>query len=148
MSRFVLYHDEDSQDQDLEAALVAFGLDVRRSGVEGMNGTPDEQQLEFAASNGWVLYTSNLRDFDRLHRVFMEAGLNHAGIIFHARQRFSVGEQARRIVRIWSALSAEEMVNRIESLRPMGREAGVGRRANFCPFGRPNTAQRPPQSAV
>jgi hypothetical protein len=63
-----------------------------------------------------VIYTSNTRDFAVLHREYMQSGRSHAGIIYRTRQWYSVGEQARRILRIWAALSAEEMVNRYESI--------------------------------
>ena len=81
-----------------------------------MNGKRDADQLAFAARNGWVLYTANVKDFEVLHRGYMQSNRSHAGIIYNARQRYGIGEQARRIVRIWVALSAEEMQNRVESL--------------------------------
>jgi hypothetical protein len=46
----------------------------------------------------------------------MRAGQSHAGIILAAQQRYSVGEQMRRLLRLISALTAEEMRNRIEFL--------------------------------
>ncbi len=84
----------------------------------------DSGQLVFAAEKGWVLYTSNVKDFEVLHRELIESGRSHAGVLYHVRQRFSIGEQARRILRIWEALSAEEMVNRVESISQWGEERG------------------------
>jgi hypothetical protein len=117
--------DEDSQPLDVAATLARAGMDVRRSGLERNDGTTDEQQLAFAASRGWVIYTSNVRDFDILHRAWLNAGRSHSGIIYRTRQRWSVGEQARRIERIWRALSAEDMVNRYESLGQWGEDTAI-----------------------
>jgi hypothetical protein len=52
----------------------------------------------------------------RLCSNLMRAGQNHAGIILAAQQRYSVGEQMRRLLRLISSLTAEEMRNRIEFL--------------------------------
>ena len=46
-----------------------------------------------------------------LHGEYMPAGRAHADIIFGDRQRFSVGEQMRRLLRILVFRSAEEMQN-------------------------------------
>ncbi len=124
MSAFVLYLEDDSQNGGLEEALVRAGVDVRTCRSVGMNGASDSEQLVFAAEKGWVLYTSNVKDFEVLHRELIESGRSHAGVLYHPRQRFSIGEQARRILRIWEALSAEEMVNRVESISQWGEERG------------------------
>ena len=87
-----------------------------------MNGKTDIEQLAFASQMGYVLCTANARDFYRLHREFLAIGRSHAGIVVRTEQRFSVGEQARRIVRIWETLSAENMVNRTESLSRWGED--------------------------
>ena len=52
----------------------------------------------------------------RLYSNLMRAGQSHAGIILAAQQRYSVGEQMRRLLRLISSLTAEEMRNRIEFL--------------------------------
>jgi hypothetical protein len=52
----------------------------------------------------------------RLCSNLMRAGQSHAGIILAAQQRYSVGEQMRRLLRLISSLTAEEMRNRIEFL--------------------------------
>ena len=43
-------------------------------------------------------------------------GVTHAGIILARQQRFSVGEQLRRILRIRAAVNTESIRNRIEFL--------------------------------
>jgi hypothetical protein len=51
-----------------------------------------------------------------LHGEYVSAGRAHAGIIFGDQQRFSVGEQMRRLLRILALRSSEEMQNGYEFL--------------------------------
>jgi hypothetical protein len=46
----------------------------------------------------------------------MQAGESRAGIILAVQQRYSVGEQMRRLLRLIDTLTAEEMRDRIEFL--------------------------------
>ena len=46
----------------------------------------------------------------------MRSGQNHAGIILVVQQRYSIGEQSHRLLRLIKTLSAEEMENRLEFL--------------------------------
>jgi hypothetical protein len=115
-----LYLDEDSMHRYLVQALLARGLDVKSVRDTNMVGHPDAQQLEYAAAHGRVLYSSNVRDFHRLHYEYMAAQRSHSGIILVSQQRFSVGEQLRRILNLASSLSAEAMKDRLEFLRSWG----------------------------
>ena len=63
-----------------------------------------------------VFYSFNRGDFCRIHSALMRAGQSHAGIILAVQQRYSVGEQMRRLLRLISTLTAEEMRNRIDFL--------------------------------
>ena len=81
---------------------------------------PDEEQLAFATAQQCVLYTYNVSDFFRLHTEWAGAGRKHAGIILAPQQRFSLGEQLRRILRIRAAVSAENMRNQVEFLANWG----------------------------
>ncbi|SPE55454.1 conserved hypothetical protein [Verrucomicrobia bacterium] len=44
----------------------------------------------------------------------------YSGIIMALQQRYSVGEQMRRLLRLRNSLTAEEMVNRVEFLSAWG----------------------------
>ena len=55
-------------------------------------------------------------DFYRLHIVFQAERKSHAGIILAQQQRYSVGQQSRRLLRLIGGKSAEEMKNRAEFL--------------------------------
>lgn len=110
------YLDEDSMDRDLIRALLARGVDVESVLDANRSGYPDAQQLAYAASRGRVLYSGNIGDFYQLHREYLEAQRSHSGIILVPQQRYSIGEQLRRLLRLVSSLPAEEMRNRLEFL--------------------------------
>jgi hypothetical protein len=114
--------DEDNEDDRVAKALTGAGMTVVKATPAGNSGKPDEEQFAFAVENSLVVYTSNFRDFNVLQQIHLAAGLAHSGMIIRTGRRWSAGEQAKRIIRIWNALSAEEMVNRVESLSRWGEE--------------------------
>jgi post-segregation antitoxin (ccd killing protein) len=111
-----LYLDEDSSDTDLLNALRLRGVNVVAAQECGMRGQSDLEQLRWATEHQRALYSANRRDFYGLHSEMMSRGETHAGIILGQQQRYSVGEQMRRLLRLIHTLSAEEMHNRIEFL--------------------------------
>lgn len=100
----------------LVRALRAHGVDVVTALEAGMIERPDEAHLEFATREGRILYSFNVRDFHRPHQEHIARGQSHAGIILAQQQRYSVAEQMRRLLKLVSARSAEEMKNRVEFL--------------------------------
>jgi len=120
VSRINIYIDEDAMDSDLVAALRSRGVAVITAADAGLVETPDEQQLAFATEHGCVLYRFNVSDFHRLHTQWLGSGREHAGIILAPQQRFSVGEQLRRILRLRATLSADGMRNHVEFLANWG----------------------------
>ena len=96
--RIKLYLDEDAMDRDLADALRQRGVDVLTALEAGMIARPDKDHLEFAVSQGRVLYSFNVGDFAALHSEFLSTGKNHSGIILARQQRFGAGEQMRRIL--------------------------------------------------
>lgn len=111
-----LYIDEDAMDDDLVQALRLRGADVQTALEAGLVGRPDEEHLAHAAEERRVLYTFNVGDFMYLHGEYMSAGREHAGIIFGDQQRFGVGEQMRRLLRIISLRTAEDLRGSYEFL--------------------------------
>jgi Domain of unknown function (DUF5615) len=111
-----LYLDEDTVDDDLVKALKGRGIDIFTAYDAGMAKFLDEQQLKYAAEQGRVLYSFNIKDYFALHTHFLEQGQSHAGIILAQQKRYSIGEQTRRILKLMAARSAEEMVDQVEFL--------------------------------
>jgi len=113
--RIRLYFDEDSARHSLARELRFRGADLITAIEAGMAGQADEQQLEWAASNGRALYSFNRGDFYGLHTIWLREGRHHSGLIL-SRQGLSVGEQMRRLLRLIAARSAEDMQDHVEFL--------------------------------
>ena len=111
-----LYLDEDSSDTDLLKALGLRGVDVLGAPECGMLGHSDDEQIRWATGQQRVLYSSYRGDFYRIHSDLMRGGQSHGGIVLSVQQRYSVGEQMRRLLRLIAARSAEDMRNQIAFL--------------------------------
>lgn len=106
-----LYLDEDTMDADLVHALRIRGVDLSTALEQAMIQRDDRDHLELATSQGRVLYSFNVGDFQRLHTKYLRGASHHAGIILAQQQLYNIGEQMRRLLRIIASLSAEEMID-------------------------------------
>jgi hypothetical protein len=120
VSQIKIYVDEDAMDSDLVAALRARDVTVITALDAGFTEKPDEEQLAFATAHECVLYTFNVSDFHRLHTQWISAGREHAGMILAPQQRFSIGEQLRRILYLRATTTTMSMRNQIEFLSNCG----------------------------
>lgn len=120
MSVVRLYFDADSMERAVVSGLRARGIDATSALEVGMADSSDEEQLEFARTEGRVLSSFNVADFQRIHTQYLSQGETHAGIILAAQQRYSVGERIRRLQKLIAARSAEEMNDRLEFLSDWG----------------------------
>ncbi len=120
MNQIVLYIDEDAMDNDLVSALRSRGVDVSSALDADMIEVPDSEHLAFAAAQGRVLCSFNVADFYSLHAQWLQEGRSHAGMILAPQQRFSVGEQLRRLLRLRAALSASDLLDQVEFLGNWG----------------------------
>ncbi len=103
-------------DRALVAGLRQRGIDVVTVQDQGMRHRKDAEQLAFATAAGRVLYSANVGDFARLHGQILAREEHHSGIILLPEQRYSVGEQLRRMLILLHARSAGEMVDKLEFL--------------------------------
>lgn len=72
----------------------------------------DEEQLEYAASQGRCLMSFNVADFAILAKEWAHAEREHAGIIVTPQVGRKVfGHLLRRILRLFDATAADEMRN-------------------------------------
>lgn len=115
-----LYLDEDAMDSDLVRALRLRDVDVATALDVGLTNSADEEQLEYAIKDGRALYSFNVSDFMALHASYVAVGKHHAGMILGQQQRYSVGEQMRRLVRLVQMRSAESLRNTVEFLSAWG----------------------------
>lgn len=107
-------------DSDLVIALRLRGVTVLTALESALIETSDEEHLRFAATQGCALYTFNVGDFFRLHTAWAIEGRSHSGIILSPQQRFSTGEQVRRLLRLRSPIGEAAMRNRVEFLGNWG----------------------------
>lgn len=120
ITMLALYIDEDSMDGDLVAALRARGVDVITAADAGMLGYSDPEQLEYATSQGRVLYSFNRGDFYCLHTNYLTEGRTHGGIILAPQQRYSIGTQLRQILELIGTKTAEEIQDNVVFLKVSG----------------------------
>lgn len=116
MSVLRLYADEDASEHAVVQGLRARGVDITTTADAGRLGATDEEQLAFAVQQSRAIYTFNVGDFARLHRLYLQQGNDHYGIVVIPDQRYTVGEKIRRIAGLIAALSGEDMINRMEYL--------------------------------
>ena len=116
-----MYFDEDAMQQALVVAPRARRVDTLTALDCGMVNRRDEQHLLYASGGGRVLYSYNIRDYSSLHERWLGGGREHSGIILAAQQRYSVGEQLRRLLQLLNRRSAEGMLSRLEYLSSWGR---------------------------
>jgi hypothetical protein len=120
VSEISLYLDEDAMSGFLVAALRSNGVTTITTQEAGLIHNSDEEQLAFATAHKFVLYTFNVCDFYRLHTEWIGAGRDLAGMILARQQRYSVGEQLRRILCLRAAVTAAGMRNQAEFLGSWG----------------------------
>lgn len=83
-------------------------------------GVPVITVLDAGLTEKCVLYTFNVSDFHRLHMKLAVAGQEHGGMTLAPQQRYSIGEQLRRILRLRATMTAAARRNRVEFLSNWG----------------------------
>ncbi len=111
--RIKLFLDEDSQSSSLISALRLHDVDVLTVNETNRNGLTDESQLDFASAENRVIYTYNVGDFFQLHTEYLTNGKTHNGFIIGEQDRYNIGEQMRRLLRIIEFVSPDETENQI-----------------------------------
>ena len=92
MGKICLYLDEDASRASFIKALRSNSIDILTTAEVGNLGLVDSEQLIWATTNNRVIYTFNVKDYSYLHKIYMAAGKEQAGIIAAPRQSYSVGE--------------------------------------------------------
>jgi hypothetical protein len=121
VSRIRLYFDEDAMQHALLVALRARRIDVLTASDCAMIGRSDIEHLRHASSDGRALYSFNIKDYSLLHEEWLAGGYEHSGIILAFQQRYSVGEQLRRLLHLLNGMPATGMLSRLEYLSNWGR---------------------------
>ena len=114
MSEVRLYLDEDAMRRALVFGLRARNVDVLTAAEANMINRRDEDHLVMASDSQRALFTFNVGDYCALHQHWMSLQRPHAGIIVAPQQHYTVGEELRRLMRLISCRTAEQMRNRLE----------------------------------
>ncbi len=67
-----------------------------------------------------MLYSFNIGDYSLLQEQWIARGLEHSGFILASQQRYSIGEQLRRL-HLLTQKSTVDMRSRLEYLSAWGR---------------------------
>ncbi len=113
MTLIRLFTDEDVFG-DVAPALRRGGVDAVSTPEVDRLSQSDEDQLEWATSDGRAIISFNVGHFAELHYQWLSEGRHHAGIVVS--QQRSIGDTIRRLLHFASALDAETMCDRIEYL--------------------------------
>ena len=106
--------------QGLVTALRTRRIDVVTAFEARMINRSDDAHLRRATSEDRVLYSFNIADYCRLHRQWLSNGETHGGIILAPQQRYTVGEQLRRLLLLLARNTPVEMRSRLEYLSVWG----------------------------
>ncbi|MFQ5733002.1 MAG: DUF5615 family PIN-like protein [Planctomycetaceae bacterium] len=106
----IRFHLDESVTVAIVLPLRQRGIDVTTSAEADLLEATDEEQLEFAASQGRVLITHDA-DF-----LALADTAEHAGIGYCHQRRYSVGELLQSLLLIHGCTSPEEMSGRVQYL--------------------------------
>ena len=120
MSPIRLYIDEDAMHDAIILSLRSRNVDVVSATDAEMINRIDDDQLMTATGLDRVLYSYNIKDYQRIHGEWLVKEQTHAGIIVAVQQRYSVGEELSRLTRMINELSAGNMRDRLEYLGNWG----------------------------
>ncbi|WP_368667609.1 DUF5615 family PIN-like protein [Synechocystis sp. LEGE 06083] len=105
------FHLDENISHSIALGLRHRSLDVTTTPKAGLLGVSDQEQLQFAASEGRVIFTQDT-DFLKLAQSFP----HHTGIVYCSQRNKSIGQIIQGLVLMWEILEPEEMFNHIEFL--------------------------------
>ena len=108
MSRMRFFTDEDVYGM-VAQLLRESGFDAVSTPEAGRLKESDVSQLSWEAQENRALVTFNVPDFAALHTDWVQNGLDHSGVIVS--KRVPIGAFVRRLVKLGTKLSAEQIAN-------------------------------------
>ena len=111
MSQKIKFHLDENVNNAIADGLRRRKIDVTTTSDAGLISATDEEQLNFARSQGRVIFTQD-SDFLKLHN----AGFEHCGIVFCIKGSRSIGDILRGLILVWEVLEAEEISGKVEFL--------------------------------
>jgi len=105
----IAFHLDENMDPKVAAALTRHGVDVTTTVGAGLRTSGDDEQLEYVMRDGRVLVTDD-EDF----LVIAASDVDHSGIVYVDRHRFSIGQKIRGLILIYEVLAPAEIAGRVE----------------------------------
>ena len=108
-----LYLDADV-DVKLATNLCEAGYDCISARQVGNEALDDESQMVFAANEGRVLVTHNIRHFVPIFERWWRANRHHPGVVVS--QQIPLGELQRRVIKLLDTVTPDGMENNLRNL--------------------------------
>ena len=106
MPQTLKFHLDENVNPAIAKGLRIRGIDVTTTPEVGLIEADDEEQVEFAKTEGRVVFT---HDDD-----FLRVQTDHTGIVYCGQGRRSIGEAIQWLILMWEALDPEDMENTVE----------------------------------
>lgn len=104
-------HLDENVDPAIAEQLRRRGIDVTTSQEKGLLSSADTDQLQWASTEGRVLFAHDV-DFLKMHAK----GVGHAGLVYAKQARYSRGEIIKGLSLLCEVMTIEEMTDRLEYL--------------------------------
>ena len=109
MSKIAFYTNE-SVNVAISDGLKRRGIKILSARDAGNLGLSDEEQLNYAAKNNFVIVTHD-DDF-----LTMAIKYDHKGIVYVHQQKYSVGDLIRKLKLLWDVAEQVDFRNHVEFL--------------------------------
>ena len=104
----IKFHLDEHVPVAIAQALARRSVDVTTSQDSDLLQARDEEQLEWSAKHGRVMFTCD-DDFLRLS----SQGKEHCGIVYCHQDKYSIGQTIDALTTLWREKTPEEMVGRV-----------------------------------
>ena len=106
MPQTIKFHLDENVNPAIARALRIRGISVTTTPEVGLIEADDEEQVEFAKTEGRVVFT---HDDD-----FLRIEIDHAGVVYCGQGRRTIGEIIQWLILMWETLDTEDMENKVE----------------------------------
>jgi predicted nuclease of predicted toxin-antitoxin system len=111
MAEKIRFHLDENVINAIAQGLRRRGINLTTTPEQSLIGVSDKAQLEFAVSQGRVIFTQDT-DFLRMNQT----NTDHFGIVYCSQGNKSIGEIIRGLILIWELLEPNDMLGKVEFL--------------------------------
>ena len=106
----IAFYTNESVNVTTSEGLKRRGINILAARDAGNLGLSDEEQLNYAAKNNFVIVTHD-DDF-----LTMAIKYDHKGIVYVHQQKYGVGDLIRKLKLLWDVAEQEDFRNHVEFL--------------------------------